>query len=258
MTRKKTEYGIRKSLRKHIPYLIRAQEQNMNEADTVFRVVKICEEVLGYDPLKEISRETQIKRKYIDLVLKIDNVIKLLIEVKAAGIVKLRDRHIEQAYNYASRNNYRWILLTNGVVWNLYHLTFEKGIEFELAFSIDLGKDDYNKAVEYMSILHRDCIKSNGLEKFWEITVALASASIGKALFHEDILMNIRREIKRRTGILIDTEDIALAIRNMFSQETREQIGPLKIWKKRRQRKPTNKSNISKTEPEHISDDEST
>lgn len=95
---------IKRPLRKMVPYLLQAKEQNMNEADTVRRVTKVLEDVLGYDPLVEISREAQLKGKYLDLLIKVDDVAKFIVEVKRAGI-KLRDRHIDQAYTYASTNN---------------------------------------------------------------------------------------------------------------------------------------------------------
>lgn len=245
MAKKKDQYGIKRSLKKALPSLLGAQEQNLNEADTVFRIVKVFEEVLGYNSLTEITRETQLRSKYVDVALKIDDVIRLLVEVKRAGVT-LRNRHIEQAYSYASRNNFSWVLLTNGVVWNLYHLTFEEGIEYEKAFSVDLRKDDLDKAVASISVLHRSCIKSGGLDDFWQHQLALSPISIGKAIFREDVLKHIRKEIRRDAGILIDTEDLAVAIRGVFSQETREQIGPMKI---RRTRKKRNKPRAAKVVP---------
>lgn len=242
---KKDQYGVKRSLRKVLPHLLEAQEQNLNEADTVFRVVTVFEDVLGYNPLTEITRETQLRSKYVDVALKIDDVIRLLVEVKRAGVT-LRDRHIEQAYSYASRNNFSWVLLTNGVVWNLYHLTFEEGIEYERTFSVDLRKENLDKAVASLSVLHRNCIKNGGLDDFWQHQQALSPISIGKAIFYEDVLRNIRKEVRRDAGILIDTEDLAVAIRGMLSQETREQIGPMKI---RRTRKKRNKPKAAKVEP---------
>ena len=46
--------------------------------------------------MSRISRESPLKNKYVDIVLKKDGVIKLLVEAKAAGD-KLRDRYVEQA-----------------------------------------------------------------------------------------------------------------------------------------------------------------
>jgi predicted type IV restriction endonuclease len=219
---------IRKPLKKFLPHLLKAQSDNLNEGDTVQRVIKVFEEVLGYDPMTEITRESAIKERFCDLALKIDDTIRLLVEVKAAGMT-LRDRHTEQAQNYASHGNIKWVVLTNGVVWNLYHLTFEEGIEATLAFTVELNDGASEKATDLLSLLHRQSVKKGDLDEYWERRVALSPASIGRALFTEEALRFVRREIRRREGVLIDEEDLAAAIHEMFSTEARERIGPLKV-----------------------------
>jgi hypothetical protein len=52
---------IRKPLKISLPYLLSAREQNLNEADTVHRIVKAFEDVLGYDLMTELTREMQMK-----------------------------------------------------------------------------------------------------------------------------------------------------------------------------------------------------
>lgn len=225
--------NIRRPLKKIFPYLIKAREDNLNEADTVQRVIKVFEEVFDYDPMTEITRETQIKDKYADIGIKIEGVIRLLIECKAAGVT-LRDRHIEQGERYAAEGNINWVLLTNGVEWNLYHLTFDEGIEYERVFSADLSTDDFDRVSDLLEILHRQSLKSGKHEEYWRSRMALSPESIGRALFTEEVLRLIRREIRKRDGILIDEEDLAGAIHEMFSPETRERTGPVKIRRKQR------------------------
>lgn len=223
---------IHKPLKKLLPHLLKAQEENLNEADTSQRVIKVFEEVLGYDAMAEITREKQVKEKYVDIAIKLDGVIRLLVETKAAGVT-LRDRHIEQAERYAGEGNIRWVLLTNGVVWNLYHLSFEEGIEYERVFSLNLATDPLDRASELLALLHRQSIRKGDHEAFWQRRVALGPESVGKALFTEEVLRFIRREIRKRENVLIDEEDLASAIHEMFSTEAREQIGPLRIrWKR--------------------------
>jgi hypothetical protein len=53
----------------------------------------------------------------------------------------------------------------------------------------------------------------------------------------EEALKLIRREVRRREGILIDEEDLATAIHEMFSIEVREQVGPVKIRRRAKPRK---------------------
>lgn len=230
---------IRKPLKKMLPYLIQAQADKLNEADTVQRLIKFFEDVLGYDPMSDISREAEMKKKFVDVVLKIEGVVRLLVEAKAADET-LRDRHIEQAQSYASRNNYKWVLLTNGVVWNLYHLTFEEGIEYERAFTVDLSKPEtLDESAGFLSLLHKQAMKKDDLEDFWTRSRALSPASISKAILHERVLGLVRREIRKDIGLLIDPEDLAQAIHKMWSAEVREQIGPVRIRKRRVRRAGT-------------------
>lgn len=121
--------NIRRPLRKMLPVLLKAQQDNLNEADTVQRLVMVFADVLGYDRLEEITPEAQVRDKYVDIAIKLDGAVKFLVEAKAAG-VDLRNRHIEQAKGYAAEANIRWVVLTNGVIWSLYHLTFEEGIDY--------------------------------------------------------------------------------------------------------------------------------
>jgi hypothetical protein len=222
---------IRRSLKKILPILLKAKEENLNEADTVQRLVMFFEDVLGYDQLTEITREVQIKTKYVDLVLKIDGVVKLLVEAKAAGS-DLRDRYIEQAKSYAAESNIRWVLLTNGVNWNLYHLSFEEGIESDRVFSLDLAVDDLDKAADCLGLLHRQSMRRGDHEQFWNKHAALDPQSLGRALYTESVLRLLRREIRKREHILVDEEDLAKAIHDMLSEDAREKMGPMKIRRK--------------------------
>jgi hypothetical protein len=180
--------NIRKQLRRIAPQFIQAREASLNEADTVDRLRRFFEEVLGYDPLDDITSETQMKHKYVDLCLKIEGNIRLLVEAKAAN-VRLRDRHIEQAESYASRNNYQWVVLTNGVDWHLYHLTFEEGIEYEKVFIVSLDSEaGLEEATKKLALIHKQSIRKGELEKFWDRATAMCAAPIGKALFTESVL----------------------------------------------------------------------
>lgn len=233
---------IKRPLKKFLPHLVQAKTDNLNEADTVMRIVKVFEDVLGYSAMSEITRESNIKDKYVDLAIKIDGAIRLLVEVKSAGTV-LRDRHIEQAERYAAEGNHRWVVLTNGTGWNLYHLTFEEGIEYERVFAVDLSEaDTVEKAAECLALLHRTSIKKDQHEDHWQHRLALSASSISKALFNEDVLRIIRRDIRQREGLRVDEEDLATAIHEMFSAEAREQIGPMRIRRKRKAAKKASKT----------------
>lgn len=246
---------VKRTLKKFLPHLIQAKADSLNEADTVQRIIKVFESILGYSLLSEITRESNIKDKYVDLAIKIDGRIRVLVEVKSAGTV-LRDRHIEQAERYASEGNHRWVVLTNGTAWNLYHLTFEEGIEYERLFAIDLSDDTtFDASVDCLSLLHRTCVRKGQLDSHWDKRVAMNPASVGKSLFSEEVLRMIRRDIRKRENLAVDEEDLAAAIHSMMTPEAREQIGPMRI---RRKKKPTRRvpAEVLPTEPDRSHGDE--
>ena len=213
--------------------------------------MKMLSDVLGYDTLSEISGEQRIREKYVDFAIKIEGVTRFLIEVKAAGIT-LRDRHIEQAERYASQGNIPWVVLTNGVVWTLYHLTFDEGIDYETAFSVDLSNDTLDSAAARLGILHRKSIIKGHHNKFWKEKLALGPRSLGKALFTEEVLHSIRRELRRQKNFMVDPEDLARALQQLFTPEAREEIGPVKVRKRRKtNRKPKPKPESDETIPEN-------
>lgn len=225
---------IRRPLRKIIPHLLKARKDNINEADTCTLISEVFQKVLEYDLLNDISREVCIKEGRADFAVKIDGSVKFIVEAKAAGVM-LRARHIGQAERYAAEGNIQWVLATNGVNWHLYHLT-SVGIEYETAFTIDLSVDETSKAAELLALLHGKSVAKGELDEFWEKRAALGPASVAKSLFTEALLRRIRREIRRREGVLIDHEDLGRALHDM---EVREKIGPFKIIKQRKKRSVT-------------------
>ena len=62
----------------------------------------MLEQIFGFDKYSEITREFVIQGTYCDLAIKTGKAVDYLIEVKAIGL-SLRDSHLKQAVNYASR-----------------------------------------------------------------------------------------------------------------------------------------------------------
>src|SRR3990170_3421025 len=92
---------IELGLRKFTDILASAKQQNMNEADTSSIVQSILADVLGYD-------------RYFE----------------ATGI-DLNERHLRQVMMYAVNEGVEWAVLTNGHIWQLYHIAFEQPVRTE-------------------------------------------------------------------------------------------------------------------------------
>jgi predicted type IV restriction endonuclease len=224
---------ITKDLKKYIPIFQQAHDQAMNESDTSMRISKFCETVLGYDLFNEISREHAVKERNVDYAVKVDGKVQFFIEVKQAGVV-LKEKHVEQASNYAANAGVSWVILSNGIQWNMYHLSFDEGIQIDLVWTVDLSSNDTRDASAKLGMLHRKNIVKGCLDDCFTKKKVLSPKSIIQAIFHENTLHLIKLHLKRTSGVKVDEEDIVEHIKNMISKETWEIIGDVKIIRKRR------------------------
>jgi hypothetical protein len=241
-----------------------ARDRGANESDTVMYLVKFFEDVLGYDSLKgEISKELAIKDRYCDVALKVDGAVRLLVEAKAASLKSLSEKHIEQAGNYASRSGMPWVLLTNGIEWRLYHLTFSEGegIINDIAFEMNLLEDletNAEGAWAKLELLTRAAMKKGTLEDFWQQKKVLSAASVVRVLFHEDVLRVVRRLLRKDAEAMLDIEDVFSAVRDVISKEALADAGDLGITKRRKRRRKVQRTDATtgQTVTEEIEEDD--
>jgi len=228
---------ITKDLKKYVPIFQQAHEQGLNEAETSLRISKFLEEVLAYDLFTEVSKEHTVKDRYVDYSIKLNNKTVFFIEVKQAGI-ELKEKHIEQASNYAANANVQWIALTNGRYWQLYHLTFEEGIQSDLIWSADILESDLREASSKISLLHKKSVLKGEHEEYYGRIKTLSPKNIIQAIFQEDTLMVIRKHLKKMTNIKVEEEGLVASIKRMLSTETWEEIGDVKVKRPRLRKVP--------------------
>lgn len=234
---------IVKDLKKYLPIFQQAHDQGINEAETSLRISKFFEEVLGYDVFSEISREHVVKDRNVDYAIKLNGKVKFFIEVKQAAIA-LKERHIEQAENYAANSGVPWVLLTSG-----RYLTFDEGIQSDLVWSVDILGEDIKCAAEKLSILHKKSIAKGEIEDFYAKVKTLSPRSVVQAIFHENTLKIIRACLKNSTGVRVDEQELAENIKKMISQDAWEVIGDVKITRRRKTSKTKVKENAAVQQP---------
>jgi len=227
-----------------------ARERGANESDTVMFLVKFFEEVMGFDSLAgEISKEVCVKDRYCDFGIKLDGTIRYLVEAKAAGNKSLREKDIEQAENYASRAGIKWVLLTNGVEWQLYHLTFNEGegIAHDLAFEFNLAdhmEESSDRIGGYLSLLNKQGLEENALDDFWQQKKTLSPASLVRVMFTESVLNVLRRELNRTSDVRLEMGDIFNAVKDALSKDALMAAGDITLKKKRRKKRKVNKVDV--------------
>jgi hypothetical protein len=142
------------------------------------------------------------------------------------------------------------VVLTNGVEWRLYHLTFNEGegIAHDLAFEANLVDEveaDPDALWSKLGILSRGSVKRNDLEEYWAHKKVLSATSIVKVLFHEDVLAVVRRELNRDAPARLDIEDVFKAVRDVLSKEALAEAGDLGIRRKRKRRRKVERTDAA-------------
>ena len=133
----KTKDRITKGLKKYQTIIKKATASDINESDTVTIITDMLCEIFGYDKYENITSEFAIKKTYCDVAIKLQDKVPFLIECKAIAL-ELKEDYIRQATNYAANSGINWVVLTNGMVWKIYHMTFGKAIEQELVYEFNI------------------------------------------------------------------------------------------------------------------------
>ena len=176
-------------------------------------VTDMLQYVLGYDKYTEITSEFQIRCTYCDLAIKLDGRLALLIEVKAIGLT-LKDNHVKQATDYAANQGCEWVLLTNGVHWQAYKISFGKPIANELVLDLNLSEMNPKKAadLEQVWLLSKEGLQKSGLSDYQAMREALSRFSLAALLLSESVVDVLRRELRRITPDARIEEDAIRAV----------------------------------------------
>lgn len=207
---KKVAERLVAGIKKYQPILAAAKARDVGEADTVTIIKDMLSDVFGYDKYSELTSEYAIRGTYCDLATKIDGVLQTLIEVKAVGL-ELKDQHVKQAIDYAANQGVEWVLLTNGLCWRVYHLTFSKPIDKELVVDIDflaLSPRSEND-LDLIYLWCKEGWQRSVLDEYNTRKQALSRFFVAAMLQTEPVLDVIRRELRRVSpDVHIDVDQI--------------------------------------------------
>jgi predicted type IV restriction endonuclease len=190
--------------------------RDVSEADTVTLVKDLLADVFGYDKYAELTSEHSIRGTYCDLAIKLDDKLVQLVEVKAIGI-SLEDRHVKQAVDYAANQGLEWVVLTNGIVWRLYHVLFAKPIDKQLIAEIDLTTIDCRKDAqqELLFLFTKEGFQRGAQEEMRDRKDATSRYVLSALILNNDSVLNaIRRELRRVVEVNVDEADIAHVLRD--------------------------------------------
>ena len=241
---KRVEERIKAGLRRFHKILDAARRADRNEQDTSMIVSDLLSEVFGYKKYEEITGQYLIRGTYCDLAVKIGSRVAYLVEVKAVD-KRLRKAHLRQSTDYAAKEGIEWVVLTNGVEWQVRRMIFEQPLRDEMVFSMDLLGEDTQALVERVYLLSREGILKKQLGVYHEEQKATDRYMVASIVTTDAALSVLRRQLRRMyPGVRIATEEIrSVLLEEVFkrdiveSEEFQQARTRIKRAEKRRLRK---------------------
>src|SRR5436190_18207618 len=113
---------LKAAIRRFSKPLAELAARDANEGDTRLLVTDFLCDALGYDKYADLTTEYQVKGEFADYGVRIDKELVAFSEVKRVA-TKLAAKHLRQVEMYAVNEGVEWVILTNGAVWQVYHLS---------------------------------------------------------------------------------------------------------------------------------------
>lgn len=188
-------------LKKYKTVMEKAESQDVNESDTVTILTDVFADILGYDKYGEITSELAIKKCFCDIAIKLNDKVKLLVEVKSAA-TNLKENHLTQAVNYGANSGIDWVVLTNGIEWKVFKILFTKPVEHELVYSFNFlhlnAKKDAD--IEMLYMLSKDSLlksKNSSLDAYHAQRQLMNKVMLGQIILSPPVLDSIRKVLKK-------------------------------------------------------------
>ncbi len=192
--RDRVKFGIKKFSKPLAEFLAR----DANEGDTRLLVTDFLCEALGFDKFADLTTEYMVKGEFADFGVRIDKQLVAFIEVKRVA-TKLNEHHLRQVEMYAVNEGIEWMMLTNGIQWQAYHMTPGLPVSIDLALDIDiLGPDQPAQKAEALFHLTREALKRHLIDDLWKAKRTTAPKAIAQILSSPAVVTVVRKELARQ------------------------------------------------------------
>lgn len=206
-------------VRTHIRRMAKPMQEMLardaNEGDTRFMVTDFLTDAFGFDKYEDLTTEYQVKGEFADYGIRIDRQLIAFVEVKRIS-QQLNERHLRQVQMYAVNEGVEWLLLTNGRVWQVWHLTGGLPVALDLVMEVDiLDPSSTPKSVaEILWHLSKDAMRRRTIEEVWRARAATAPKKLAEVIMSDGVIAEIRRELRRQTGYNAEPTDLATFIKS--------------------------------------------
>lgn len=187
--------------------------RDANEGDTRLLVTDMLCEGFGFDKYSELTTEYRVKGEFADYGIRVDKDLIAFLEVKRVT-TRLAAKHLRQVETYAVNEGVEWVILTSGVVWQVYHITGGLPIVVDLALDVDLlGDSSPAHKANQLYYLTKESMKRRQMDELWKAKKATSPKSLAKVLCSEAVTSAIRKELKKATGQNVEISEVVKLLR---------------------------------------------
>jgi predicted type IV restriction endonuclease len=212
----KSRDAVKAFLKKNIKMISALEARDAVEADTRTFVTEMLVEGLGFDKYDELTAEYLVRGEFADIGIRIDKKIEAFVEIKRVT-TPLKDLHLRQVKTYAANEGVEWVVLTNGRVWQVYHISTTTPIEHTLLLEVDIVESGATaKSVDALWQISREALKRQVLVSAWKTESALTPANLAAAILAAPVIAAVRKELRVKTGNLVDVSKVTRAVTALF------------------------------------------
>ena len=142
--------------------------------------------------------------------MKISGRLEYLIEVKAIGH-DLKDQHINQAVTYAAKEGVRWVVLTNGINWQVHRVLVDGLVTSDEIVNFTFTELSARKLadLETLYLLCKRGLSKDLMQDFFDKQQACNKFTIGALLISNEVATLVRRKLRKMTpGVSVSLEEV--------------------------------------------------
>jgi hypothetical protein len=187
--------------------------RDATEEDTRLLVTDFLCEALGYNTSEDLTTGCQVRGTFADYGLRIDQQLIACVEVKRCTTT-LTVRHLRQVELYAVAEGIEWMILTNGRVWQIWHLTPEPPAPAGLILEVDLlSEESASVKADGLFFLAKESLRRRQIDELLRAQAATSPAVLADVVLSEPVLGEIRTQLRRRTGHNVGPKDLRELLR---------------------------------------------
>src|ERR1022692_3793808 len=168
----------------------------------------VVEVVTGEQAAPLVAQPQKAAPRSADYGVRIAKQLVAFIEAKRCT-TKLGAKHLRQVEMYAVNEGVEWMILTNGQVWQLWHLALGRPVVLDLALEVDLlGEGGPAQKAETLFYLSKEAFKHHAIDELWKVKAATSAKSLAAVITSDTVLDQIRKELRRQTHHNIEVKEL--------------------------------------------------